>query len=104
MKRGKPLNKIGRIGEANREARKRIAAICEEKNLNRCEVNLEGCLKKWPLAPAHRRQRAEYHGNVDMLSDYNEWVVACQHCHTELDRRTPASKQLTEEVFAKHRP
>lgn len=90
---------IGRIGIANREARQIIAAIAEEYGLNRCEIHLPGCLINWFLAPAHRHKRGWYKGDVTKISDYNEWVCACQNCHDLIENDT----KLTEEVFKKLR-
>ena len=95
-----PLNKIGKIGKANIEARKRIATIAEEKRLNHCELHLYGCLYKFALAPAHKHKRAWYKGDVEKLSDYNEWVAACQNCHNLIEN----DPKLTEEVFKELRP
>lgn len=95
-----PLKKIGKIGVANKEARKRIAEIAEEKGLVNCEIRMGGCFNWMALAPAHRYKRSWYKGDVDKLSDYNEWVAVCVHCHNliEID---PA---LTKEVFNRLRP
>lgn len=94
-----PLKRIGTIGRANIEARKMIAVICEEKNLNSCEIKLEGCLRGMYLAPAHKHKRAWYKGNVELLSDYKEWICACQNCHNKME----FNKELTEEIFKRLR-
>jgi len=95
-----PLRKVGKIGRANIEARRRIAAIAEEKQINYCEIAfLEGCTN-WPLAPAHRHKRTWYKGDVEKLADYNEWVSACQNCHNLIEN----DPKLTEEVFKRLRP
>lgn len=94
MKRTR-LNKIGKIGEANKEARKRIAEIAEEKCLDYCEIGFEGCLHTMYLAPAHRHKRSWYKGDVDLLSDIKQWVSACQHCHNIIEN----DKELTELEF-----
>lgn len=99
MKRS-PLRKVGSVGEANKEARKRIARIAEEKRLNYCELNLDGCTRTWPLAPAHRHKRAWYKGDIEKLSDYNEWVSACQNCHNFIEHKPI----FTEELFIMLRP
>jgi len=98
MKRTR-LNKIGKVGQANIEARKRIAEISEEKGLNYCEINLEGCLGGMYLAPAHRRKRSFYRGDVELLSDYNEWVCACVSCHNLIEH----NQELTDKIFKKCR-
>ena len=95
-----PLRKVGKVGNANREARSTIADICEEKGLNFCEIRLDGCMGNWPLAPAHRHKRAWYKGDAILLADYNQWVVACQICHDQIEHNA----ELTEEVFKKLRP
>lgn len=95
-----PLRRIGKVGEANIEARKRIAAIAEEKGLNYCEIGLEGCLHYMILAPAHRHPRTFYKGDVELLSDYDQWISACVVCHGEIDR----NKELLESTFNRLRP
>lgn len=98
-----PLRKIGKVGDANIKARKIIAAICEEKGLNYCEIRFNKdvqCMGNWPLAPAHLHKRAWYKGDVALLSDYNQWVVACQVCHDHMEH----DAELTQKVFKKLRP
>lgn len=90
-----PLKKVGKIGEANRAARKIIADIAESENLNYCELKLDFCTGTWPLAPAHRHKRAWYKGDVGLLSDFRQWVVACQNCHDFIETRPI----FTEEMF-----
>jgi len=94
MKRS-PIKRIGKKGRANIAARKKIAEISEEFNLTECEIDLPGCTKTFGLAPAHKHKRAWYGDSVEKLSDYNEWVAACQHCHSLIEH----DKDLTEETF-----
>ncbi|MCK9371015.1 hypothetical protein M0R04_13980 [Candidatus Dojkabacteria bacterium] len=94
-----PLNKVGKIGKANIEARKRIAEIAEEKGLNFCEIKLDGCLGGMYLAPAHRHKRSWYKGNVELLADFNEWVCACVSCHNLIEH----NEELTANIFKKCR-
>lgn len=98
MKRSR-IKKIGKVGQANIQARKRIAEIAEEKGLNYCEIQFTGCTMTWPLAPAHRHKRAWYQGNAELLADFNEWVCACQNCHDTIEH----DAELTQEVFEKLR-
>lgn len=95
-----PIKKIGKVGKANIEARKRIAEIAEEKNLNYCELGFTGCTHTLFLAPAHRHKRAWYKGDVDLLADYNQWICACTNCHNVIEH----NRDLTEGVFEKLRP
>lgn len=94
------LRKVGPIGEANREARQLIAQIAEEKGLNYCELKLDGICQNWPLAPAHRHKRAWYQGDVALLSDYNQWLAACQACHNFIEHKAI----FTEKLFIQLRP
>lgn len=73
----------------------------EEKGLNYCELNLPDiCTRRWPLAPAHRHKRAWYKGDVDLLSDFSQWVAACQSCHNFIEHKP----MFTEELFIQLRP
>ena len=94
------IKKVGKVGKANQQARKRIAEVAEEHGLNYCEIKLPGCTGSWPLAPAHREKRAWYKGDIELLSDYNEWVSACVVCHDQIEH----NKKLTEEIFERLRP
>src|SRR3990167_3553810 len=94
------LKRIGKIGEANQEARAKIAEIAEERGLNYCELGLSGCLHTVFLAPAHRHKRGWYKGNAELLADPYEWISACVNCHSVIE----ANKDLTEGVFEKLRP
>lgn len=102
------INKLGKIGLVNKEARRRIAEKAEELGLNRCELDLKNkfgikdvgeCSKYIFLAPAHRHKRDWYKGDVEKLSDYKQWVCGCTMCH----QRIEYDKELTEKVFEKLR-
>jgi len=99
MKRTR-LNPVGKRGRANYAARQRIAEIAEEKNLTTCEIRLPGCKGNFGLAPAHKNKRDYYNGDVEKLSDPNEWVAGCQWCHELIEK----DKKLTAEVFDRLRP
>ena len=86
--------------EANKEARRRIAEIAEEKNITTCEIQLPGCMRTFGIAPAHRHKRDWYKGDVLLLSLFSQWVAACQPCHDKIEQ----SRELTEKVFLKLRP
>lgn len=87
--------KIENRSQANKEARRLIANISETLGLTQCEVKLQGCLGGIYLAPAHRHKRTWYKGDVDSLSDYRQWVCACQNCHNTIENNA----KLTEEIF-----
>lgn len=94
------IKKIGKIGKINIEARNKIAEIAEEKGLSFCEINLEGCLGRMYLAPAHKHKRSWYKGNVELLADFNQWVCACVSCHNLIEH----NEELTDKIFKKCRP
>lgn len=89
------LRKVGKIGKANIEARKKIAKIAEQKGLDTCELNLENICIGWPRAPVHRHKRAWYKGDVEKLSDYQQWLCGCQACHDFIEHKPI----FTEELF-----
>lgn len=92
----KTIIRQGKVSKNNALARARIAEIAEEKNITECELKLdEDCTVYYFLAPAHRRRREDYRASVEMLSDYNEWICACQSCHQKIDD----DEQLKEKKF-----
>jgi len=93
------LKRVGKIGLANIESRKRIAEIAEERCIDYCEIGFEDCLTSMYLSPAHRHKRAWYQGDVELLSDYKQWVGACQSCPNTIE----FNEDLTEEVFLRLR-
>lgn len=96
----KNMKKIGRIGKANIESRKRIAEIAEDRNIVTCEIQLPGCRGTFGLAPCHKHPRNWYKGDVDKLADPNQWIGGCQYCHEQID----TNKKLKEETFKRLRP
>ena len=97
------IKRSGKIAQANTKARKIIAEKCQELDLNYCEIAFNKdvqCLGTSFLAPAHKHKRAWYKGDVEKLSDYNEWVAACQVCHDRIEHDV----ELTLKVFRKLRP
>lgn len=99
LKAKKNMRKVGKVGRANQTARALIADYAKIMDIKTCELELEGCLKTWPLAPAHRHKRAWYKGDPVLLAAPKQWVVACQCCHDQIE----FDAQLTEEVFVKLR-
>lgn len=83
----------------NKKARKMIAEIAEEKGITLCELDFEGCMRNFGIAPAHRKKRIEY-SSAEELADYNEWVAACQYCHELIE----GNRERTEAMFKYLRP
>lgn len=99
-----PIKKVGKQGKKNADEYKNIKQYLMANPITYCEAGLPGCLHTMYLQVAHRRRRNQYYDGTHSLSDPNEWIIACQKCHQELDRRTPESFTLTEAVFARLRP
>ncbi|HFC76781.1 MAG TPA: hypothetical protein ENJ27_00975 [Candidatus Moranbacteria bacterium] len=89
--------------ELNIKARKRIAKIAETLNLDSCELRFKGCMKNFGIAPAHRHRREWYKNDWKLLSDYEQWVAACQYCHSILDDRSKTSQEKFDKIFNKLR-
>ena len=102
--RKSPLKKVGKQGRKNADEYKKIKEYLAYNPIQYCEAGLTGCLHTLHLQIAHRRRRNDYYSGEHSLSDPNEWIVACQNCHAEIDKRTPEAWDLTEEVFIRLRP
>jgi len=95
------MRHIGKIGRVNIQARARIAETAEERGLSYCEARFPGiCQGTFGIAPAHRHKRGWYAGDVEKLSDPNEWAALCQPCHDHIE----TSRERTEELFNRIRP
>ena len=96
----KTLIRQGKVSKNNALARKKIAEIAEERDIDKCEIGFDGCSEHYTLAPAHRHPREWYRADVDKLSDYNEWICCCVSCHNKLDN----DNNLKEIIFRELRP
>lgn len=94
MKRS-PLRKVGKIGDINLDARRKIATQCFELGIEYCEINFPGCMNNFGVAPAHRHKRVFYINKPGLLEDRSEWLVLDVRCHDMIE----CSKELTEIVF-----
>lgn len=97
------INKVGKTGKANMDANKIIKRILSGGDIGYCQIQLDGCMGNWPLQVVHRHRRNWYKGDVPLLSSEKQWIIGCQVCHEQLDRRTDESEALTEEVFMRLR-
>ena len=95
MGKGQKMRKIGKIGKINLKANKVLKTKFEGTDIRSCEIQLSGCMGTFGLSFAHRHKRAWYRGNLESLSDFNQVVLACAHCHNKIEM----DKNLTEEVF-----
>ena len=92
-----PLKRIGKIGRANLLANKRLKELF--RDIQQCEIGLEGCMRTWPLQFCHRHRRLWYKGNVELLSDWKQVLCGCQNCHEKIDK----DSELLEKVFKRLR-
>jgi hypothetical protein len=73
----------------------KLKRIYQEKGITSCELRLPGCLNNWALGFAHRHKRRWYLGKENLLSDFNQTVLACVKCHDTIEY----NKELTDKVF-----
>jgi len=93
--------KIGKVGKNAINANKEIKRICDEKGIHSCEIKLDSnCWGSSELHPAHKHKRIWYRSCPELLSDYNQWVLACPYCHEQIE----PNKKLTLETFKRLRP
>lgn len=89
------LNKIGKIGKRNIQANKTLKETFIEKGITRCEK----CGSTFVLTFAHRHKRIWYRSKPELLSDFNQVLLLCIHCHTSIEYH----KDLSDAVFLEHR-
>jgi len=99
-----PLKQIGKIGRRNIKANFLMKKICIEKGIRTCEVCsvlrelgelVNPCFVDSFLSYAHRSKRVAYRSNPEMLSSYNQFVLACQNGHDTIEY----NGELTKKVF-----
>jgi hypothetical protein len=93
------MKQIGRIGRINIEANKILKEKYQEKGISSCEIRFDCCLGSFTCGFAHRHKRNWYYGKPELLSSFNQTVLACSNCHNRIEN----SKELTEFVFNKLR-
>lgn len=90
------INKIGKQGKINLAANRILKKIYFDKGIRYCEVRIDNkCMSSWGLGFAHRHKRYFYKDKPELLSDFNQTILACSHCHQQLE----ADNKLTEKVF-----
>lgn len=89
-----PLRKIGKVGRANQMANQKIKQFCTDHNIQGCEVKLPGCTNIF-IFPAHLYSRHYLRSSPDLLSNPDQYVMACEYCHRQLDdNMTQEEKQI----------
>ena len=77
----------------------KLKRIYEAKGTTTCEIRFPGCLNNWALGFAHRHKRIWYKSQPELLTDYNQTVLACVKCHDAIEY----DRELTEKVFRRLR-
>lgn len=95
--------KVGKIGKLNQSANKKLKAIFEEKGITRCEIGFNSCLGSGWLSFCHKHPREWYRSNLSLLSDFNEVLLGCINCHTELDDRSCTTEEEKDLIFKQRR-
>lgn len=90
-----PIKKVGKYGKINIEANKKLRILYTDIGVDKCEVNLQGCLYTSFLGFAHRHRRYWYKSKPHLLYALEQTVLACVLCHNKLDN----DKELLEKTF-----
>jgi hypothetical protein len=84
----------------NRKANIEIVKQAKAKNINYCEIRLEGCLGSFALQRVHRHKRRWYYSRPDaLLWHFKQWLIGCHNCHERIEN----DKELTEKIFLRER-
>lgn len=78
----------------NQKANNRLKEIFLSKGITRCEL----CGNNSWLSYMHRKKRRHYQ-TVEELTDFNQVILACMSCHTQLEY----DRDATEAVFRRLR-
>ena len=93
-----PLKRIGKRGRVNLKANQILKKLYED--IPRiCELRFEGCAGGLFLGFAHRHERDWYYKTPELLSKFNQTILACSGCHQKMDD----DKELREQVFIRLR-
>jgi hypothetical protein len=91
---------MGKQTKINIEANRILKEKYQERGITSCELKFEGCFKSNWLSFAHKHKRIYYCNKPELLSDFNETILACVPCHQKIED----NKLLTEKMFKCLRP
>jgi hypothetical protein len=83
----------------NKNSVRLLKRLYQKKGVTTCELRFAGCLNNWALGFAHRHKRIWYKSRPELLSDYNQTILACVKCHEAIEY----DKELTQRVFRRLR-
>lgn len=86
--------KQGKRGVMNAKANKILEELFLSKGITRCEI----CGSNFGLTWMHRKKK-RYYNTVKEMSDFNQVILACLKCHSELEY----NRGDTEALFIKLR-
>lgn len=89
----------GKGAKRNAESNRKLKEIYLEKCLTTCEIRLDGCAYNNFLSFAHRHKRNWYLSHPELLSSFNQTLLACVPCHQKIEY----DKELTESIFKDRR-
>ena len=89
----------GRQAEINLEANKKLDKIYKERGIDECEIRMFGCWINKHVNYAHRHKRFWYKSRPELLSEFNETILACNNCHQKIEY----NGELTEKLFVELR-
>lgn len=98
------MKQIGKIGMANIKANKRIDQYFQDNDITVCEIRFPGCQWNYLLTRCHKEKRENYRGDLEMLGDPSQVILACVHCHSILDDRSKTTKEQSDAIFKRQRP
>lgn len=86
---------LGKKKSSWESERQQLKKEYQTKGITSCELRLPGCWRDNALSFAHRHKRAWYLSHPELLGKFNQTLLACIPCHTQIE----FNKKLTEELF-----
>ena len=97
------MKKLGKIGQINVWANKRLKIIYESEGIMTCELGFRGCTKDYALSFCHKERREAYRSNLSLLGAFEETLLGCLNCHTILDDRSQTTEAEKNAIFKRLR-
>jgi len=85
---------------SSKEINEALEPIYLKKGITSCEARLEGCMGIFAMSFHHRHKRDWYIKQQHLLTDFNQTILVCAKCHSEIERNY---KKYNEKLFNKLR-